>query len=287
MEFFELKKMISDFLIPLPFFLTIGFLGFLRLTFVGRSFVPLAALFISFVGLFLTSFAPLAVNSMSSLERPYFKKTYPEKKTFRYIHVLGGGYAGYAELEEFSAVENLSNASLKRLLEGVRLYRKYPKTKLVISGARSKERQKTMAEAYFEAARFLGVPEKDLFMLKEPKDTGAEAEALKALMESQKLSMAAYAAKIRGTKREMREMRAMMRSKSFLLVTSAAHMKRALAEFKSLGLEPIPFAADYIIPEKPKKTWGHYVPRASNMEILEKFWHETLGMIWQQLRGVS
>ena len=274
MEFFELKKIISDFLLPLPFFLTLGFLGLLRITFIGRGFFSLLAILTSFVGIFLAAFAPISDNLMHSLENKHFaKKNFP-KETFLYIIVLGGGSHEY---EGLSALENLSNSSLRRLLEGVRLYKEYPGSRMVFSGyAGSNER--TMAEMYSAAAQSLGVIREDIDLLEKPRDTAEEAEELKILIDEKKR------AQIEKAKKEKEEVE--VKEFTYVLVTSAYHMDRALLEFKKQGLNPTPIATGYGFIPKTEETWRYYVPRGRHIKTTEHFWHETLGSLWQKIRGV-
>ena len=131
MDLFTLKKIISDILTPLPFFLILGLSGLLRITFVGRGFFSLFSIFIGFLGIFIAAFSPITEGLQFSLEKAYLKKQDPKPGSFYYIHVLGHDSWQNPYL---SPLERLSSASLRRTLEGVRLYKKHPGTKLVFSG---------------------------------------------------------------------------------------------------------------------------------------------------------
>lgn len=272
MEFFELKKIISDLLLPIPFFLILGLAGLLRITFIGRGFFSLLGIFFAFAGIFTSAFAPVSEDLLFNLEQKHIQRKEFPPESFLYIIVLGGGTR---ELEGLSALENLSESSLRRLLEGIRLYKKYPGSRMVFSGHKGTN-ERSMAEMYSAAAESLGVMKADIDLLVEPKDTEEEARAVKALIEVKKKEQAQKIAEGEEKGPEF----------IYTLVTSGYHMDRALIEFKRQGLEPIPFAADFEVIPQTEKTWRHYVPRGEHMRKLELYWHETLGSWWQTLRGL-
>ncbi len=67
-----------------------------------------------------------------------------------------------------------------------------------------------------------------------------------------------------------------------MLVTSAAHMERAVYEFQSAGLNPIPAPTNFMAQKEIKQPWIKYSPRAQYLEQFERYWHERLGQAWQR-----
>ena len=89
----------------------------------------------------------------------------------------------------------------------------------------------------------------------------------------------------RDTEDQAREVKKIVGSERFVIVTSALHMPRVMALFKKQGLRPIPAPTDFWI----KKTSGfhpkNYFPGADNLKMTERVVHEYLGLIWAKLRG--
>ncbi len=101
-----------------------------------------------------------------------------------------------------------------RLIEGVRLHREIPGSKLILSGDNdSAEGMATMAEA-------LGVSGEDIVPAFEPRDTEEESQQIAPIVGAQR----------------------------FILVTSASHMPRAMGLFRKRGLQPIAAPTDYLAP---------------------------------------
>jgi uncharacterized SAM-binding protein YcdF (DUF218 family) len=71
---------------------------------------------------------------------------------------------------------------------------------------------------------------------------------------------------------------------SFILITSASHMKRALSCFRKIELNPIPYAVDF------RNHWGKYdifsfIPQVGNLDKSTAAIHEYVGIITYKLRG--
>jgi uncharacterized SAM-binding protein YcdF (DUF218 family) len=70
----------------------------------------------------------------------------------------------------------------------------------------------------------------------------------------------------------------------FLLVTSAAHMRRAFALCRKQGLNPIAAATDYAR-AAPGWSAGDLVPHAAGFLRADYALHEWIGYWWSRLRG--
>jgi len=251
--FFFLKKFISMFLQPLSIvfiLLTIGFV----LRFIRKNRKGLIIISSGCVLLFIFSFQPVSFFFMYNLEHTYQPLLDSTVHT-DYIAVLGG--EGVYD-KSHPPTNRLSQASLARLVEGVRLHRMNPGATLIFSGNDYAQRV-SLAEMNAEAAVTLGVARNCIRIVEEPKDTEGEAIHIK---------------KVIGDKK-------------FILVTSAEHMKRSVLIFKSYGMNPIPAPADFMI---KKIYFSHLIfyimPSAQSIKNFEIIFHEYLGIIWFKLKSV-
>lgn len=167
-----------------------------------------------------------------------------------YVVVLSGGQASQPL---YPANTLLYGASLKRLVEGLRLLHQLPKAKLILSGG-GYGGEVAESSHLADVVRYLGVDSQRLILEVDSVNTADQA----------------------------RELKAQLQGKAFYLVTSAIHMPRAMALFKAQGLDPIPAPTDFTLywqDERWQKTW---LPNASNMMYLSIALHELLGMLWSQ-----
>jgi uncharacterized SAM-binding protein YcdF (DUF218 family) len=72
---------------------------------------------------------------------------------------------------------------------------------------------------------------------------------------------------------------------SFLLVTSAVHMRRAEAVFRSGGLQPIPVATDFRTESDPALSLQRFLPNAKYLDSTTDAVHEYVGYWYYRLRG--
>ncbi|PSW07277.1 envelope biogenesis factor ElyC [Photobacterium lipolyticum] len=251
---FELKKMISALLMPLPAMLILGFIGLLVLWFTRRKALASCFIAFAFLGIFLVSFQPVTTSLLRPLEREH-QPFVPSSTPVNYIMVLG---SGHVIDKAMPITSELSRTALMRLAEGIRIYRLFPDSKLILSGYGGGTGI-SQARMMAKAALALGVNKTDILLLETARDTWEEAF---------------QAASVVG-------------SKKMVLVTSASHMSRALYEFKQAGLNPTPAPTNFLASNKIKQPWVRYAPKAQYLEQTERYWHETMGQWWQQLRNMA
>ncbi len=249
---FLLKKFVSMFLMPLP--LGVGLI-LLALFFLYRNKLAKAkfTLLLSVLWIFLISYPPLVNTLLSTLEsqNPTLHTT---AKNISYIYVLGGGHHSDTSRPITSQVVEVS---VVRLNEGIRLYRQLQgQAKIIVSGYTGLYDPNEHAQMQKKLALSLGVPENDLILHLGTKDTEEEAQAGKDLL----------------------------RSKPFILVTSASHMTRALKFFQAEGLNPIPAPTNHLSYTKYPDYTDFF--SASALRKSHILWHEYLGLIWQKLKGI-
>ena len=248
---FELKKVVSSLLMPLPAMLIIGFLGLMLIMFTRKQKTGCFVVLFSFIGIFLISFQPVASRLLAPIERQY-TGFLPVDKSIDYIMVLG---SGHVVDDQIPPTSELSRTALMRLAEGIRIMRIYPGSKLILSGY-SGGSEVSNARMMAKVALALGVSKSDIILLETAKDTWEEA----------------------------RQAAAFVQRKELVLVTSASHMERALNEFHAAGMQPYPAPTNYLAQNEIHQFWSKYTPKAIYLEQTERYWHETLGKAWQSLR---
>ncbi len=138
--------------------------------------------------------------------------------------------------------------------EALRLYNLIPNSKIITSGYVWEKDQESGALKTAKLLMASGVKKEDIIIHSTPKDTKEEAVKVKELLGEE----------------------------SFILITSASHMPRALALFKKEGLNPVPSATAFEIKEEDRT---YDMPNGHAMDKSEKAWHEYLGILWGRLKG--
>ncbi|MEH0666397.1 envelope biogenesis factor ElyC [Vibrio scophthalmi] len=248
---FELKKVVSALLMPLPALLIIGLVGLMLVMFTRKQKTGCFVVLFSFVGIFLVAFQPVSSRLLMPIERQY-SAFFPVDESIDYVMVLG---SGHVVDDDIPPTSELSRAGLMRLTEGIRVMRIYPGSKLILSGYAAGS-EVSNARMMAKVALALGVSKSDIILLETAKDTWEEA----------------------------RQAAAFVKNKKLVVVTSASHMNRALNEFHSAGLKPYAAPTNYLAQRNIDQAWEKYAPKGKYLEQTERYWHETLGTIWQHLR---
>lgn len=202
--------------------------------------------FLAFFQLFIFTVPPLSTFMIRNLEQQYPPLDPAIAKRNLPVLVLGGGHTNDPTLPP---IHRLSVQAGARVAEGVRIYNMSGGNTMIFSGF-SRSNKTPHATVMAETALSLGVAEKDTLMMVDPSTTWLEAEAYKKRF---------------GTNGE------------FILVTSAAHIPRAMEIFKRMGLKPIAAPANYLIKHDPDNslyTWWPSTYKAMNAEIAM---HEYVG----------
>lgn len=200
------------------------------------------------VWLALSSTPPLPNFLVRSLEWQYQPfDTTGNTPDHAHILVLGGGHVSD---ERLPANDQLSEQSLKRLIEGIRIYRQLPGSTLIMSGYSRFGIPRSHAEVMAETALLLGIPAEDTVAITTPWNTMYEAIDYHRRFGS---------------------------SHPLILVTSAVHMPRAMMHFQRAGLQPIPAPTNYIIKEDSLPNGLNIFPSSRNLRNMHKALHEYVG----------
>jgi uncharacterized SAM-binding protein YcdF (DUF218 family) len=171
----------------------------------------------------------------------------------KWIVVLGGDLRG----GELSPADRVAYSSLVRVMEGIRLWKAMPDSKLVLSGGTYSPRKMATGLGMALLARELGVPENAIVVESQSWDTQGEARILKPIL---------------GKNR-------------FALVTSAYHMRRSVLSFKRMGLDPIPAPADFMEKGGFQLGVNTFLPSPVALELSQTAIHEYLGTLWLTIKG--
>ncbi|MDY7034047.1 MAG: envelope biogenesis factor ElyC [Thermodesulfobacteriota bacterium] len=256
------KKIIAPFFFPMPLILLISLTGLFLLWFTRKQ---KAGKILSSTGiciLALLSFDPISNTILAPLEHQY--NMYMHRNSgedsqpgspyrVKLIVILGSGHMSDPKIPITSQIDT---SSLVRLIEGIRIYRENPGSKLILSGGSTFD-PVPVAKVMAKVAKAIGVDGDDIIIESESRDTKDQALLLKSMVEESQ----------------------------FVLVTSASHMPRAMALFKKHGMEPIPAPTRHFVLKKPRLNPGLFFPDAGSLGKAERAFYEYLGIIWAKLRG--
>lgn len=246
-------RSVIPFIEPLPVSLALLIAGLGLLIFNRRK----AAIVCSCLGigiLVVLGYGVFTKQVLFSLERSYIplsveRLTPKVRDQIRYVVVLGSGHISDPALPKTAQI---GESSLYRLVEGIRLYRLLPGSKLVISGGVIPD-PVTNARVVCDVALQIGIPLQDTIVEEGPSDTIEEARSLQGLLGNT----------------------------PFILVTSAVHMKRAVKIFHDFGMWPVPAPTDFIIKNRPGGSIESGLPNCRNLWISQRVIYEWLGELWR------
>jgi uncharacterized SAM-binding protein YcdF (DUF218 family) len=247
-----IKYFIMNFLFPFPLFFYLA-LGSAALLWWQKARPARILITTAVAVLMIAGFPPLSDFFVTSLEGKYSplsdEEISAQGENVRYIVILGGGYCGRTDLPLTS---RHSPSQLFRVIEGMRLHRLVPGSRLIVSGGGGVP---TEAEGMSDLLQSLGVKKEDLLL--EPRSGNTYEEAL--------------------------FVREMVGETPFFLVTSAIHMPRAVALFEKAGLKPVPSPAEYLSTrDKPTRS---LLPSLGALRGFEAALYEHLARLKERLLG--
>jgi uncharacterized SAM-binding protein YcdF (DUF218 family) len=251
---FLFKKIVSPFFYPLPLCVEILLLGLILLWFTRKQKTGKAFVSIGVILLVALSHNAVTDRLLGPLEYKYPPlKSMAPVSDVRWVVVLGEGYSSDTRLPVTS---QLSGGSLARLVEGIRLQRMVPGSRLVLSGGGALDPVPS-ARVMANVALALEVKEEDIVLESLSKDTKDEARLIQEI--------------VRGDR--------------FVLVTSASHMPRSVALFRKLGMAPIPAPTDHWVKRRQRMSPGRFFPSTADLFKAKKAFHEYLGLAWATIWG--
>ncbi|MCI5222005.1 MAG: hypothetical protein D3924_04875 [Candidatus Electrothrix sp. AR4] len=178
-----------------------------------------------------------------------------EQQQIRFVVVLGSSHVTDPGVPESG---QLGAASLYRLVEGIRIQRQLPRSRLVLSGGANQDLQANAVVAG-RVAESLGVDRGRVLIEDRPRDTFEEVKLLQP----------------------------MLRDKPFVLVTSAAHMIRSMKLFQESGMRPIAAPTDFILKDNKQLASSDILPTSSNLMISQRVIYAWLGELWGFVKSMT
>ncbi|PJD95854.1 MAG: hypothetical protein CK426_06855 [Legionella sp.] len=194
---------------------------------------------------FSTGWLPRFLTTHLETANPIVQTVNPD---IHWVVVLGGGHS---ERSGFPANDLLTQASIKRLIEGVRLFRALPKARLILSGGGTKQ-EFSEAALLAQLSHWFAIPSQQIILEDSSSNTQAQAKALAAIVGKE----------------------------PFYLVTSAIHMPRAVWLCQQQGLHPIAAPTDYTLFWQQDNNVKLFIPNAYNVYYFNIAMHELLGQWW-------
>ncbi len=250
MDFFLFKKFVGVFFMPLPVLIVLLLIGlYCIVTQRRKSAILFTATAIGL--LFMVSLPSIPNSLLRTLEHQY--PQYDRARKVDYIVVLGCNHVNDRSLPITSQIHP---CSVIRDTEAVRIWRMNPQALIVTSGNAGRE---PYSNAYMNKQLLvaLGVPSQQIHALEKAKDTEQEAKALAPLL----------------------------KDKSFVIVTSASHLARAIPLFEAQGLSPIAAPTEHLVRLSDQSSLADFAPAASNIQKFERWWYEAMGRTWQWIRS--
>ena len=174
------------------------------------------------------------------------------------VVVLGNGIVSYQY--EGLAVESLTRRTAFNVIEGARLYRLLHPAVVIASGglADPEEFRRSEAEAIRDVLIRLGVPREVVVIEPRSSNTAEQAERVAGLLREHP---------------------------RFALITTPIHMPRAVALFRSRGLNPLPAPSHIAYTDEAQESVLRFVPSARALRASELSMYEYLGMMYARSRG--
>lgn len=176
-------------------------------------------------------------------------------RPLKWIVVLAGGITND---ENLPLTSKLSYATLSRIVEGIRLYKKFPGSKLLFSGGSPNDGKDKESDIMKELAIELGIDKTDIT---------TENKSLE-------------------TSEQVIEIRKIVKKDNFVLVTSANHMPRAVAMFNKKGLQPYLMPSDYLLKKSDDESGiMDFLPSGYSFQLMEQAFYEIWAKVGAIIKG--
>ncbi|MCX6122228.1 MAG: YdcF family protein [Ignavibacteriales bacterium] len=235
--------------VPILFYFLLATIIFYRMNQRRRGKIML---WIAGLWFLVTTTAPVPQVLVQSFENQYSQISNDVLKKLTgscNILVLG---SGHSDDKSLSPNNQLGTTALERLVEGIRIKKMIPHSKLILSGYGYRS-ELSHALVLYRTALSLGVDSASMSTLPLPSDTRMEADEY---------------------------IRNFGNKDNLILVTSSIHMPRAMTLFKKAGLNPVPAPTAFIIKHESQKYPGCLVPSSRNVMMMEEIMYAYVGMIW-------
>lgn len=245
-----MRALVHFLLNPLVIFWILLIAAWVIKAYFKREKLAKRCLYVAIFWLFINSSSPVPRWMMQGLEGKYPPFSSLPVKPTKPVHILVLG-AGHTLDPRLPSLLQLSESARNRITEGIRISRQVPGSKLLTSGY-SRTGKTPTGEVMASAAVSLGISPMDTLVIPSPHNTKSESHAY---------------------------MERFGDDYTLILVTSAAHMPRAMGHFKARGLDPIPAPCGYHVKKDPDSFRFPFKPSYGNIEMFQKAVHEWVGLL--------
>jgi len=252
-----LSKILPLFVMPLSLVLWLCLAALLLLRRDARR-TAAGLVAVAFIVLWVTSMPVVATSFYRDLEAQYPPVPLEKLPKSDCIIVLGGVLGAALK----PRVDTEFYDSIDRVYKAAQLYRASKGRSLIVTAGNQPWSASPWAEA--DLIRDLlvewGVPKESIFLEGSSRNTRENAIYSKNLVDS-------------------------INCQQSLLVTSAAHMPRAVAAFRGVGVAVVPVSTDVRIVEGGQTTVMDYMPNASALAMTSDALREWIGQVFYKLQG--
>lgn len=254
---YRISKLLTRLASPLPIALLLLLAAFLLLT-RGRTRAARAALAAGIAVLWIASTPVVSFHAVHSLEGPYPAVAIADTPAADAIVLLGGALSPPRPPHDRIEL----NEAVDRIFHAAHLHRAGKAPFVIASGGgvAQGEEQPRPADSMADVLVELGVPRDAIVLERRSRTTAENGLFSKPLLEE------------RGARR-------------ILLVTSAAHMRRSVAVFRSLGFEVIPAPTDFATTTVDYANLGAWIPDPGALASTTAALKEYAGIVVYRLRG--
>lgn len=247
------KKLVAPLFFPLPFCFLLIAAGLALLWFTRRQKAGKVIATSGFALLVVLSYGWITTPLLQAIERVHPPAAAADVDGAKWVVVLGGGTFSDPALPITARV---TGATLARLVEGIRLHRQIPGSRLLLSGS-AVFGTGSDAESMQAIALALGVAPQSMVLDDESPDT-----------ESQAVNVARI-----------------VKGEPCLIVTSAFHMRRSLGLFANAGVKAVPAPTHYVAQGNRGFSPSDLYPGLGGLVTAQIVENEYLGIAWSWLRG--
>jgi uncharacterized SAM-binding protein YcdF (DUF218 family) len=249
--FFYASKVVYFFLSPINWLLLLGVAWLLFRNRTARKRIQVAALIL------LILFTNGALyGSLLMWWQPEVK---PQRhdRTYNTAIMLTGITMGNSKKERF-----FGGGVNDRFIQAARLYHTGTVKTILISGGNGSLKSSELLEADFLYQEFLamGVPARHLVVEKQSRNSYESAVAARPILDS------------------------LGATQSCVLVTSALHMRRAMAAFEKAGIRPAPHVANFEVLESKLSIWS-FIPNPRLLDAWPYLLKEMVGLAAYRITG--
>jgi len=260
---FLFKKIVAPLFSPVTLILEFFLIGLVLLWFTKKQKTGKTIITFGVIMLAILGYGSFSDFLLTPLERQYpplmiesadgSLSSSDSIHSVKWIVLLGGGHMADPGIPVTSQI---SNESLTRLVECVRIHRLIAGSKIILSGGAVYD-SSSEAATFAKVAAILNVNARDIVLDDVSIDTEEQAENIRSIVGQDR----------------------------FVLVTSAYHMPRSMVIFEKAGLKPIPAPTNHLVKEGPMKAPEDFFPSSMGLFKAEHAMHEYLGILWFRMRN--